>query len=128
MLMPALRTFLRPHVHSLGVVVLLQLVQTFATLTLPTLNAGLVDHGVLTGDTRHVLRLGAAMAAVTLVQVLCAATAVRFAARTAMALGRDLRCAVFERVLDFSAREMNRFGAPSLLTRTTTSSRSSSSC
>ena len=59
------------------------------------------------------------MIAVTLLQIVCAIGAVYFGARTAMALGRDIRAAVFDRVQSFSAREMGTFGAPSLITRTT---------
>jgi ATP-binding cassette subfamily B protein len=36
-----------------------------------------------------------------------------------MAFGRDVRSAVFHRVGTFSAREVNQFGAPSLITRNT---------
>ncbi|MBB5117892.1 ATP-binding cassette subfamily B protein [Streptomyces eurocidicus] len=100
-------------------VVLLQLVQTLATLYLPTLNADIIDNGVVKGDTGYILGLGGWMLGVTVVQVVCAIGAVYYGARTAMALGRDLRAAVFDRVQSFSAREVGRFGAPSLITRTT---------
>ena len=49
----------------------------------------------------------------------CAAAATYLGARAAMGFGRDVRGAVFDRVLSFSAREVNHFGAPSLITRTT---------
>lgn len=98
---------------------LLQLVQTLATLYLPTLNADIIDKGVVKGDTGYILQTGGLMLAVTLAQVVCAVGAVYYGARTAMAVGRDLRGAVFDRVQSFSAREMGHFGAPSLITRTT---------
>ena len=100
-------------------IVLLQLIQTLATLYLPTLNADIIDNGVVKGDTGYIFRLGGFMIAVTLLQIICAIGAVYFGARTAMALGRDIRAAVFDRVQSFSAREMGTFGAPSLITRTT---------
>ncbi|TGB12597.1 ABC transporter ATP-binding protein [Streptomyces palmae] len=103
----------------MALIVLLQLVQTLATLYLPTLNADIIDNGVVKGDTGYILRIGGFMVAVTLAQILCAIGAVYFSARTAMALGRDLRAAVFDRVQSFSAREVGHFGAPSLITRTT---------
>jgi len=52
-------------------------------------------------------------------QVLCAISAVIIGSRVAMAFGRDLRAQVFDHVQTFSAEEMGRFGAPSLITRTT---------
>jgi ATP-binding cassette subfamily B protein len=114
-----LREHLRPYKRPIAVVVLLQLVQTLATLYLPTLNADIINNGVVKGDTGYILRTGGVMIGVTLIQILCAATAVYFGARIAMGLGRDVRAAVFNRVQTFSAREVGEFGAPSLITRTT---------
>ena len=119
MLIRVLRDFLRPYRRPLALVVLLQLVQTLATLYLPTLNADIIDNGVITGNTGYILHTGGVMLAVALVQIVCAVGAVYFGARTAMSLGRDLRQAVFSRVMAFSAREVGRFGTPSLITRTT---------
>ncbi|MFI6586340.1 ABC transporter ATP-binding protein [Embleya sp. NPDC050493] len=119
MLIRLLRAHLRPYAKPIGLVVLLQLVQTLATLYLPTLNADLINNGVVKGDTGYILRVGAAMIGVTLVQIVCAAIAVYFGARIAMGVGRDIRAAVFDRVQTFSAREVGEFGAPSLITRTT---------
>ncbi|AQY20394.1 hypothetical protein T261_03715 [Streptomyces lydicus] len=113
------RAHLRPHRRSISLIVLLQLIQTLANLYLPTLNADIIDNGVVKGDTGYVLRIGGFMIAVTVLQIVCAIGAVYFGARTAMALGRDIRAAVFDRVQSFSAREMGTFGAPSLITRTT---------
>jgi ATP-binding cassette subfamily B protein len=114
-----LRLYLRPYRKAVAAVVALQLVQSLATLYLPTLNADIIDNGVITGDTHYIVRIGAIMLAVTVVQITCAIGAVYFGSRTAMALGRDVRHRVFQRVQDFSAREVGRFGTPSLITRTT---------
>jgi ATP-binding cassette subfamily B protein len=119
LLIRLLRTYLRPYHQALALVVLLQLVQTLAGLYLPTLNADIIDNGVVKGDTGYILRIGAVMIAVSLVQIACSIGAVYIGARTAMALGRDMRSAVFKRVQDFSTREVGRFGTPSLITRTT---------
>nr|WP_221316567.1 ABC transporter ATP-binding protein [Saccharopolyspora gloriosae] len=114
-----LRAHLRPYALPIIALVVLQLVQTVATLYLPALNADIIDNGVLTGDQGHILRVGGVMLAVAAVQLICAIGAVGFGARTATALGRDLRASVFDQVQSFSAREVGRFGAPSLITRTT---------
>ncbi|MFI1262691.1 MULTISPECIES: ABC transporter ATP-binding protein [Streptomyces] len=119
MLVRLVRGHLRPHRRALSLIVLLQLIQTLATLYLPTLNADIIDNGVVKGDTGYILGTGGFMVVVTLLQIVCAIGAVYFGARTAMALGRDLRAAVFDRVQSFSAREIGAFGAPSLITRTT---------
>ncbi len=119
MLVRLIRAYLRPYTRTITLIVLLQLVQTLATLYLPALNADIIDGGVVKGDTGYIVRVGGLMIAVTFVQIVCAAGAVYFSARTSMALGRDVRAAVFDRVQSFSAREMGHFGAPSLITRTT---------
>ncbi|GGV58013.1 multidrug ABC transporter ATP-binding protein [Streptomyces griseoloalbus] len=119
MLIRLLRTFLRPYKRPIVLLVLLQLLQTCATLYLPTLNADIIDSGVVQGDTGYILSYGALMIGISLAQVVCNIGAVYYGARTASALGRDLRATVFDRVQSFSAREVGHFGAPSLITRTT---------
>ncbi|MEU6505011.1 ABC transporter ATP-binding protein [Streptomyces sp. NPDC046942] len=119
MLIRLLRTYLRPYTQPIALLVLLQFLQTCATLYLPTLNAHIIDNGVVKGDTGYILSFGALMIGISLAQVVCNIGAVYFGARTASALGRDLRDAVFDRVQSFSAREVGHFGAPSLITRTT---------
>ena len=119
MLIRLLRDYLHPYRRDLSFVVVLQLVQTLATLYLPTLNADIIDNGVITGDIHYIMKTGGFMLAVALLQIVCAIGAVYFGARTAMALGRDVREAVFTKVQQFSAREVGHFGAPSLITRST---------
>ncbi|MEW2292665.1 ABC transporter ATP-binding protein [Streptomyces sp. NPDC006743] len=119
MLIRLLRTYLRPYKKPITLLVLLQFLQTCATLYLPTLNAHIIDKGVVKGDTDYILTFGAVMIAVSLVQVGCNIGAVYYGAKTASSLGRDVRAAVFDRVQSFSAREVGQFGAPSLITRTT---------
>lgn len=119
MLIRLLRSHLRPYRTPIVLLVLLQFVQTCATLYLPTLNADIIDEGVVEGDTGYILSFGALMIGISLVQVVCNIGAVYYGARTASAVGRDIRAAVFDRVQSFSAREVGHFGAPSLITRTT---------
>ena len=119
MLISLLRSTLRPFRPLLTLVVLLQLAGTMASLYLPSLNADIIDQGIARGDTGYILRTGGWMLAVSLIQVLCSIAAVYYGSRTAMGFGRDVRDAIFHRVGGFSAREVNRFGAPSLITRTT---------
>ena len=92
-----------------------------AALYLPSLNAAIIDEGVAKGDTDFIWRTGAVMLAVSLVQIGCSIAGVYLGANVAMGFGRDVRGAIFSRVLAFSSRELNRFGAPSLITRNTAS-------
>ncbi|UKA49214.1 ABC transporter ATP-binding protein/permease [Arthrobacter sp. FW305-123] len=119
MLWKVLVRFLRPHQRLLIAVVVFQLAQSIASLYLPTLNADIIDNGVATGDTDYILRMGGLMLLITLLQIACAVVAVYFGAKAAMGMGRDLRDAIFSRVGEFSEQEVTKFGAPSLITRST---------
>jgi ATP-binding cassette subfamily B protein len=119
MLWGLLRQFARPYRGPLAVVAALQLISSLATLYLPTINAGIIDRGVAKGNTGIIVHLGALMLAVSALQVCCSVGAVYFGSRAGMGFGRDLRSAVFHQVLGWSAAEATRFGAPSLMTRTT---------
>jgi ATP-binding cassette subfamily B multidrug efflux pump len=114
-----LRSYLRQYRKPLSFVLLLQFAQTLATLYLPTLNADIIDKGVVLDNTHYILKTGGFMLAITLVQIVCAVGAVYFGAKVAMALGRDVRHGIFSRVQRFSDREVNHFGTPTLITRTT---------
>jgi ATP-binding cassette subfamily B protein len=119
MLWRLLRTYLGPFPAQITGIVAFQLLSTVATLLLPRIYGDIIDHGVATGDTGTILRNGAIMLGATAAQVACALVAVYFGAKVAMAYGRDLRGAVFHHVGRLSAREVGKFGAPSLITRTT---------
>ena len=119
MLVRVLTTYLRSYRRALLTIVGLQTVQTMATLTLPTLNADIIDKGVVTGDTDYIWRIGGVMVLVAIVQIGFAIAATYWSARTAMAFGRDLRDALFHRVTSYSAQEVAEHGAPSLITRIT---------
>ena len=111
--------FLRPYRRALMIVVVLVAIQSIANLYLPFLNADIINFGVVTGDIGYILRTGALMLVITLILGAVSIVAVYYSARTAMRFGRDVRGALFRSVETFSLREVNTFGAPSLITRNT---------
>ena len=119
MLFRLVRQFAGRYRKWLTIVVVATFAQAIAGLYLPTLNADIIDNGVVKGDTGYILSTGGVMMAVALGQIVAAITTVYFGSRTATAIGRDIRKALFERVQSFSAREVGQFGAPSLITRIT---------
>ncbi len=119
MLIRILRTHLRPYRRPLLAVGLLQLVQTMALLYLPSLYADIIDRGVARRDQGYIWQTGLFMLGVTFVQALFSIAAIYFGSKVAMGFGRDLRRDLFHQVTSYSAREMNGFGAPSLITRIT---------
>jgi ATP-binding cassette, subfamily B, multidrug efflux pump len=114
-----LRGYLRPYAFEVIVVVILLLIQSIANLYLPNLTADIINNGVAKGNIGYIWRIGGVMLALTVVVGILAIIGVYYASRASMGLGRDVRRAVFERVQQFSAQEMNRFGTPSLITRNT---------
>lgn len=114
-----LRVFLRPYRRQLIVIVVLTTIQAMCVLFLPTLNADIIDNGVLKNDTDYIWRVGGIMLLVTLVQVVFSVSAVYVGSKVGMAFGRDVRGELFHRVTGFSAQDVAGFGAPSLITRIT---------
>lgn len=111
--------YLKPYATALALVVVLLTVQSLGNLYLPKLNADIINKGVVAGDIGVIVSLGAQMLAITLLLGVASVIAVFYAARTAMAFGRDLRRSLFRHVERFSLREINTFGAATLITRTT---------
>lgn len=114
-----LKQYLRPYSGLILLVIALQAISSLATLYLPSLNADIIDNGVAKGNVQYIWDTGEIMLAVALAQFVTAAIAVWAGARTAMGVGRDIRQAVFQRVMSFSAEDVGFFGAPSLITRGT---------
>ncbi|MEQ6897486.1 ABC transporter ATP-binding protein [Microbacterium sp. KR10-403] len=100
-------------------VLVFQIAQSLASLWLPTLQADIIDDGVLKGDVDFIWRTGGLMLVISLGQIICTIVAVYFGSRLAMGMGRDIRHDLFHRVVQFSQREVGEFGAPSLITRNT---------
>jgi ATP-binding cassette, subfamily B, multidrug efflux pump len=119
MLVRIVRDYLRPYRGLVALLVGLQLVGTIASLYLPSLNGRIIDNGVAKGDTGYILRTGGWMLGVSFVQIIATVAATYLGARSAAGLGRDLRAGIFARVGDFSAQEVSRFGAPTLISRNT---------
>ncbi len=114
-----LSTYLRPYWRAIAVIVVLLLMQAIANLYLPTLNARIIDNGVIPGNTGYIGKTGGYMLLVAFLQIVCAIGSTYLAARTAMSFGRDVRGSLFRKVESFSQAELNRFGTPTLITRNT---------
>ena len=119
MLIRLLREHLRPYVRLVAVVVAFLVIQTVGNLYLPNLNADIINNGVVAGNLHYIVTTGVIMLVITLGLGVVSIVAVYFASRIAMAVGADIRESVFTRVQAFSARDIDRFGTPSLITRNT---------
>ena len=114
-----LRTYLRPYWLQILIVLALLMVQAITNLTLPTLNADIINNGVVTGDTHYIMRVGGLMLILTAVLAVVTVISVYFGSKTAMSFGRDVRALLFRKVQSFSLAEINQFTAASLITRNT---------
>jgi ATP-binding cassette subfamily B protein len=114
-----LKKYCAPYKGQVALILLMLLVQAFASLYLPNLNADLINNGVAKGDIGYIWHIGEIMLASSALVMGASIWLAFLAAKVSMAFGRDLRTAVFTAVEGFSARELNKFGAPSLITRNT---------
>jgi ATP-binding cassette subfamily B multidrug efflux pump len=119
MLIKLLKSNLLPYKKLLLAVLVLQVIQVSATMSLPTINANIIDKGILAGDTSYIVRMGGVMLGLAFVQGVFAVWATYYGAKAAMSFGRDIRNDLFHRVTSFSTREVDQFGSPSLITRIT---------
>ena len=117
MLTQILKKYCAPYKGQVALILLMLLVQAFASLYLPNLNADLINNGVAKGNVGYIWHIGEIMLASSALVMGASIWLAFLAAKVSMAFGRDLRTAVFTAVEGFSARELNKFGAPSLITR-----------
>ena len=111
--------YLWPYRLPLAIVLVLVAVQALANLYLPNLNADIINNGVVKGDTGYIIQTGGFMLLITLGLGICSVISVYFGSKVAMSFGRDVRSAIFRKVMDFSQKETNTFGTPTLITRNT---------
>ncbi len=111
--------FLRPYRAALAAILALVLLQSLANLYLPTLMAAIVDRGIVHKDIAYILRTGGVMLLIAAGGMVCSIAATFLSSQTAVGFGRIVRGRLFTRVESFSLHELDRFGAATLITRTT---------
>ncbi len=119
MLISILRTFARPYLARIAAITTLVLAQVVISLYLPTLNADIINNGVAIGDVSYIWHVGFEMLGLTAISVAVSILAAYLTAFVSMSFARDLRSAVFRKVLGFNAQDVDHFGTPSLITRNT---------
>ncbi len=111
--------FLKPYKWWILLTIVFIALQSFSDLYLPDLNATIIDDGVMKGDVRTILIFGAIMLLVALLVGACTLGTTYFSTKASLAYGRDMRLALFTKVQSFSQSDLDHFGTPSLITRTT---------
>jgi ATP-binding cassette subfamily B protein len=118
-LIALMRRLLADHKPAVTAIILLQLVQAAANLLLPTVNAAIIDDGIVAGQTDVISRLGAVMAVIAILQAAAAVAAGYLGAVVAMKMGQQLRGEIFARIQSLSSQDVAVFGTQSLTTRAT---------
>ena len=117
--MTRLLVYFRRHVPALLVLLVAVYLMVAATLALPDAMAGIINKGVLGGDSSLIWRAGVLMLALSLGAGAASVVSGLFAARIATGFASDVREAVFAKVESFSLAEFNSFSTASLITRST---------
>lgn len=110
---------LKPFTLSLLGILIFQALQVTANLYLPTLMADITNDGIMKSDVAYIWRTGGIMLAIAAGGVVCAVGASFLGAKTSIGLGRILRNKIFRQVESYSLYEFDKFGASTLITRTT---------
>ena len=110
---------LKPYWWQTVLLLLSVAAQVWCSLQLPALMAGIVNDGIVPGNLPFIYSAGLIMLGYTLATVFFAVVTHFFSARVGAAFSRDLREAVYRKVLSFSVAEIDKFSTASLITRTT---------
>lgn len=111
--------FLKPYKWWVLLTIVFIALQSLSDLYLPDLNATIIDEGVMKGDVGTILLFGGVMLLVALLVGVCTLGTTYFSTKASLAYGRDMRLALFTKVQSFSQSDLDHFGTPSLITRTT---------
>ena len=95
-------------------------IETSLELFIPVLMARIIDDGIAQGDVPLILHQGALMLGCALLSLTLGFFYARFAARTAVGLGSNLRQAQYEKIQTYSFGNLDHFQTSSLVTRMTT--------
>ncbi|WP_203648773.1 ABC transporter ATP-binding protein [Secundilactobacillus yichangensis] len=117
--MVKLITFLKPYRTRITVMLMLLFAQTLGTLYLPTLTADIINSGIIKGKLNVVWMTGGMMLVVAFIAAVAAVWGTYLSTTVATRLGQDIRSRLFRQVQSFSTNDFNRFGAASLITRST---------
>ncbi len=116
--MTKLLKYFKPYIGLLAAMLVLLIMQCLSDLYLPNLNADIINFGVIKGDTDYIWRTGGYMLLITFLLIFTNVASSYVSARASMGFGKDIRNALFSKVETFSLSEVDKFGAPSLITRT----------
>ena len=99
---------------------LCMIAEVVCEMVIPLMIASLVDDGVTVGNLKHVVVMGLAMAAVSLLGLLFGSLGAIWGAKASTGFSRNLRQGMFEHIQTFSFANIDHFSTAGLVTRLTT--------
>lgn len=111
--------YFKPYIPYILAAVVLLFAEAMLELALPGYMADIIDDGIIAGDMKQIYKIGILMIGISTAIVLCATGVSLFASKTAARSARDIRKAVFRKVMHFANEEMEDFSTASLITRST---------
>lgn len=88
-------------------------------LIVPIVMAKIIDVGIKNNDKPYIFKMGGIMVALGVIGLIIALTAQYFAAQASQGFGTEVRNAMFKHIQKLSTSDIEKFGAPSLITRIT---------
>ena len=111
--------FLKPYRKQTALMIILLFAHTLGTLYVPALTADIVNNGIVKGDLSHVWCMGGFMLLVSVLSSIMAILSTYTSTYISTGMGKDIRCALFRKTQEFSSNDFGKFGAASLITRST---------
>lgn len=111
--------FLKPYWWQVLILIAATALQVWTTLRLPALMAHIINDGIVPGDTDYIWQVGLQMIGLAVLSAVASLISSYFAARVGTNYARDIRTAIFTKILNFNILDTNDFSTASLLTRTT---------
>lgn len=114
-----MRRYLGPYRAKAIAGVLTKVVEVVFEVLTPLVVASMIDEGVRTGSVQAVVLRGLLLLVFAAVSYAFTFVCQRIAAQVSQGMGTDVRNAIYHKVNELAAADINRFGAPSLITRLT---------
>ncbi len=111
--------FLKPYWWQVIILLLVTAIQVYTTLRLPALMADIINNGIVPKNVDYILVTGLRMILVAVISAITSFVSSYFSARVGASFSRDIRAAVFTKIMNFNLSDLKDFTTASLLTRTT---------
>ena len=111
--------FLKPYWWQVIILLFATGLQVYTTLRLPALMADIINNGIVPGDTDYIWMTGLRMIGLTVISAAGSLISSYFAARVGTSYARDIRRAIFTKIISFNLLDLKEYSTASLLTRTT---------